>query len=194
MKKVFVSPLQEILDVHVTKVQDNVEEALRLFLKNYLDASSGVIYGLGVTQNVGLILNVLQGAILVDGFFGEIEGPITFALEGTSSPTDFRTDLIVASYEEIFDAFASGYVLLDVSTRTETIQSLPGRKFGTIKLEQLPNTTYLQRPADKIPICEVVLSSTTIDSVRDYRLYSTIGRFKDELQTSFNGLFYGSLY
>jgi hypothetical protein len=194
MKKVFVNPLQEILDVHVTGVQDYLEDALRMILKNYLGATSGVIHGLQPSINSGLILGLSNGAIVVDGIYGEFETPITLTLEGTSSPLDFRTDLIVASYEEIFDFFTSGYVLLDVSTRAETIQSLPSRKFGTIKLEQLQNTTYLQRPANKIPICEVTLNSTQIDSVADYRLFSTISRFKEELQIDFNSLFYGSLY
>jgi hypothetical protein len=194
MKKVFVSPLQEILDTHVTQVQDYLEDALKMMFSGYLESSSGVIYGLEPTIGTGLNLNIAIGSILMDGVYGEIESPTAVVLTGTSASGLFRDDLIVLSYEEIFDSQSSGYVLLDVVSRAEQIVSLPTRRFGAIKLEQLQDTTYLSRPSNKIPLCQVTVSNTGITSLIDYREYSLINRFKKELELGFSGFFYGSMY
>jgi hypothetical protein len=191
MKKVQVSPLQEILDTHIIRVQDYLEESLKMMFDNYLESSSGVISGLEPSAAGGLVVNLSDGSIMVDGIFGELEAPTGILLEGSSTT---RVDLLVASYEEILDTFSSGYILLDVVNRAEQIVSLPGRRFGTIVIEQLKDTNYLNRPSNKIPLCEVTITNTGITSLTDYRLFSTIGRFKKELQIGFNSLFYGSLY
>jgi hypothetical protein len=193
MKKVYVSPLQEILDTHVLRVQDYLEDALKMMFSGYLESTSGVIYGLDTNIGTGLELQIAVGAILVDGIFGEIEAPTAVVLEG-ALPSTTRDDLIVLSYEEVLDQAASGYVLLDVISRTEQIISAPSRKFGAIKLEQLQNTTYATRPLNKVPLCQVTVSDTGITSLIDYREYSLIQRFKKELELGFSGFFYGSMY
>jgi hypothetical protein len=194
MKKVYVSPLQEILDTHITQVQDYLEDALQVVFQNYLESTSGVIHGLAPTAGTGLVLNIASGAIILDGIYGELESATGITLQGSAVSGAFRTDLIVASYEEVLEDYASGYILLDTSTRTETITSLPGSRVGRIKIEQLTNTNYSTRPANKIPICQVIVSYNQITVVTDYRIFSTIERFKKELQLSFSGLFYGSMY
>lgn len=192
MKKVYVNPLQEILDTHVTKVQDYLEEALKMMFSNYLESTSGVIHGLAPTIASGnLSVNLASGAILISGVYGELEAATSVLVSLPSAGT--RTDMLVASYEEILDTYSSGYVLLDVVTRNEQIVSLPSRKFGAIKVEQLTNTTYATRPTNKIPLCEITLSSTQITSLTDYRQFSLIDRFKEGLELNFKGLFYGSM-
>lgn len=195
MKKVYVNPLQEILDTHITQVQDYLEDAMQMMFQNYLESSSGVIHGLAPSIGTGLTLNVASGAILLsDGLYGELEAATGITLQGSAVAGAFRTDLIVMSYEEVLDSTASGYILLDTTTRTEQITNLPSRRFGAIKFEQLTNTTYANRPSNKIPLCQVTVSFTGITALTDYRLYSLISRFKKEMELGFSGFFYGSMY
>lgn len=194
MKKVYVSPLQEILDTHITNVQDYLEQALQVVFNNYLESTSGVVHGLAPSAGTGLVLDIASGAILLDGLIGELDVATGLVLSGSAVSGAFRTDLIVASYEELLEDYASGYILVDTSTRTESIVSLPSERVGRIKFEQLTNTTYATRPSNKIPICEVTVSYTGITALTDYRLYSLINRFKKELELGFSGFFYGSMY
>lgn len=192
MKKVFVSPLQEILDVHVLQVQEYLEDALQILFSSYLESSSGVIIGLTPTNSTSEITIAAGSLLMSDGLFAELEAPTGVVVSPTTSGT--RVDMLVAEYEEVLDSYSSGYVLLDVVSRTEQIQSLPSRKFGKIKFTLLSSTDFLNRPLNKIPICEVTVGTSGITSLIDYREMSLINRFKKELELGFSGFFYGSMY
>lgn len=188
MKKLYVQPLQELLNTHVTGAQDYLEQAFTLFASDLMQISSGVITGLAVTNPSGALLNISIGSIFQGGVFGQLESTsgLVVAYPGVGT----RTDLVVASYIEVLDTYATGYVLQDVTTRLETIQNLPSRKFGAVKIELLTSTTANTCPANKIPLYEVTSSTSAITGIVDTRLFAKIQRFVTDIQQDFMNLWY----
>jgi hypothetical protein len=126
--------------------------------------------------------------VLQDGLYGELTEATGFVVSKPLSGT--RTDMIVASYEEAFADYASGFVLLDTATRVEQVVTLPNTKQGQIKFEQLQNTTIASVPSGKIPVCQITLSTSAITSLVDARTYTKIQK---AISSSFSNLFYGSM-
>jgi hypothetical protein len=191
MKKVYVSGLyrQEILDSHILNIQDYVEAAIQTFVKDFMGANDGVLFGLEPSITVGgQSVTIASGTVLQDGLYGELTEATGFVVSKPLSGT--RTDMIVASYEEAFADYASGFVLLDTATRVEQVVTLPNTKQGQIKFEQLQNTTILNVPSGKIPVCQITLSTSAITSLVDARTYTKIQK---AISSSFSNLFYGSM-
>lgn len=190
MKKVYVSGLyrQEILDKHVLDIQDYVEQAIKTFAIGYMNTGNGVLLGLTPSTSDNQAITLSSGVIVENGVYGELTASTGILL---SKPTSgVRTDLLVASYEEVFTDFASGFVLLDPATRVEQVITLPGAKMGQIKFEQLINTNKSNIPSNKIPICEVTLNPSSIISLSDIRTYANLNKTVTAA-TSFSNLFYG---
>ncbi len=188
MKKVYVAELQEILNTHITGVQDYLEQAITLLMDPFLQVSSGVVTNLAVSSGVIDTIVVATGSIYQDGVFGQLESASGLVLSLPSSGT--RTDLIVAYYQEVLDSPSSGFVLLDVSTGQEAVQTNPTRKFGAVRIQQLTGTTYVTRPSNKIPLCEIVVNSSGLVSLTDARIYSRITRLQMDLKLNFRNMFY----
>lgn len=190
MKKVYVSGLyrQEILDKHVLDIQDYVEQAIKTFAVNFMNTGNGVLVGLDASTLDNQIVTISSGIIVQDGVYGELNASTGLVLSKPASGV--RTDLIVASYEEVLTDFASGFVLLDPATRVEQVITLPGSKTGQIKFEQLINTNKSNIPSNKIPICEVTLDQSSIISLSDIRTYANLNKTVTAA-TSFSNLFYG---
>lgn len=188
MKKLFTSPLQEILANDITIVQDYIEQAFSMFMGNFLDTSSGVITGLSVTSGTISSLNIATGILYQDLVYGQLESTSGLVLSLPSSGT--RTDLIVGSYLEVLDQAVTGKVLLSVETGQITNQTLPKRKFGAIKIEQLTNTTYATRPSTKVPLAVITVNSSGLTSISDVRIYSRIQRLQSDFQQNFVNMFY----
>lgn len=188
MKKIYVGPLSEILSSHITTGADYLEEAFTLFAQDLMQISSGIVAGLAVTSGSLTTVSVATGSIFMNGVFGQLESASGITVSTPVSGT--RTDLLVAYYSQILDTPSSGFVLLDVSTGTETIQDNPSRYFGAIVIEQLTNTSYATRPSNKVPLCELTLNSSGITGISDVRLYAAIQRFQSDLQTWYNGIFF----
>lgn len=188
MKKVAISPLQEILSSHIITNQDYIEEALGVFTNNLMQISSGVISGLAVSSGSLTTISVATGYLYQNSVYGTLESASGVTISTPVSGT--RTDLIVGYYSQVYDSPSSGYVLLDVSAGTETIQDNPSRYFGAIIIEQLTNTSYATRPSNKVPLCELTLNSSGITGISDVRLYAAIQRFQSDLQTWYNGIFF----
>lgn len=191
MKKVYVSGLyrQEILDTHILNIQDYVEDAIKTFVKDFMGANDGVLFGLAPSISVGgQSVSIASGTVLQDGVYGELTEATGFIVSKPVSGT--RTDMIVASYEEAYADYASGFVLLDPATRVEQVVTLPNSKQGQIKFEQLQNTTATSVPSGKIPICQITLSSSAITGLTDARTYTKIQK---AISSSFSNLFYGSM-
>lgn len=190
MKKLYIQPLQELLNTHVTGTQDYLEQAFTLFASDLMQISSGVITGLTVTSVSGALLNVAIGSIFQGGVFGQLEGVSGLMVSFPASGS--RTDLVVASYVEVLDTYATGYIIQDVTTRIETIQNLPSRKFGGITLQILSSTTAATCPANKIPLYEVTSNSSSVTGVVDTRTFSRVQRFVTDIQQDFFNFFYSS--
>lgn len=190
MKKVYVSGLyrQEILDKHVLDIQDYVEQAIKTFAIGFMNTGNGVLLGLNPSILGSQSIAISSGVIVENGIYGELASSTGVVLSFPSSGT--RTDLLVASYEEVFTDYASGFVLLDPATRVEQVITIPGSKTGQIKFEQLTNVNKSNIPSNKIPICEVVLNSSSITSLLDIRTYANLNKTVTAA-TSFSNLFYG---
>lgn len=153
-----------------------------------MQVSSGVISGLSVSLGSLTTLNVATGHIFQDSVFGTLEASSGVTLSLPSSGT--RTDLLVAYYSELLDSVSSGFVLLDVSLGTESIEENPTRQFGSVVIQQLTNTTYATRPADKIPLYEIGLDSFGVTSLIDVRVYARIQRLQEDIQQNFKNMFF----
>lgn len=188
MKKTRVIALQEILANHITDVQNYTEEAIGLFMDSFMQVSSGVISGLAVSSGGTGSISVATGYIFQDSVFGQLESASGVTLSLPSSGT--RTDLIVGYYEEVADTITSGYVLAAVGSDIETVEDLPSRNFGAIIIQQLTNTTYAGRPSNKVPLCEITVTSSGITSLSDVRVYSRIQRLQEDFQQNFHSMFF----
>lgn len=188
MKKTYVTPLQEILDTDITNVQEYLEQAFAVFATDLLQISSGVISGLAVSSGSLTTLSVATGYIHMDRVFGALESASGITLSLPVSGT--RTDLLVAYYSEVYDTPATGYVLLDVSLGTESIQTRNTRKFGSIVIEQLTDTSYATRPYNKVPLCELTMSSSGVTAMSDVRIYARIMRLQDDFAQNFHSMFF----
>lgn len=191
MKKVYVSgsQRQEILDSHILNIQEYVEAAIQTFVRDFMGANDGVLLGLEPSITVGgQSVTIASGTVLQNGTYGELTASTGFVVSKPTSGT--RTDMIVASYEEVFADYASGFILLDPVTRIEQVVTLPNTKQGQIKFEQLQNTTITNVPSGKVPICQITLSTSAITSLTDARSYTKIQK---AVSSSFSNLFYGSM-
>lgn len=189
MKKVYVSgsQRQEILDSHILNVQEYVEAAIQTFVRDFMGANDGVLTGLEPTITVGgQSVTIASGAVLQNGVYGELTASTGLVVSKPTSGT--RTDMIVASYEEVLADYASGFILLDPVTRIEQVVTLPNTKQGQIKFEQLQNTTIVNVPSGKVPICQITLSTSAITSLTDARTYTKIQK---AITSGFTNLFYG---
>lgn len=189
MKKVYVSgsQRQEILDSHILNIQEYVEAAIQTFVRDFMGANDGVLFGLEPSITVGgQSVTIASGTVLQNGVYGELTTSTGFVVSKPTSGT--RTDMIVASYEEVFADYASGFILLDPVTRIEQVVTLPNTKQGQIKFEQLQNTTIANVPSGKVPICQITLSTSAITSLTDARTYTKIQK---ATTSGFTNLFYG---
>jgi hypothetical protein len=188
MKKRICNPLQEILAQDITIVQDYIEDAFGMFMGQFLDTSSGVIRGLAVSSGGIATLNIATGYIYHNEVYGELESVSGLVL--SLPPSGTRTDLIVASYLEVSDQSVTGKVLLSVDTGQTSIQTSPKRNFGAVIIEQLSNTTAASVPAGKIPLAQIIVSSSTVTSITDVRVYARIQRLQADFQQNFVNMFY----
>lgn len=189
MKKVYVSGAQrqEILDSHILNIQEYVEDAIQTFVRDFMGANDGVLFGLESSiVSGGQSVLIASGTIMQDGIYGELTASTGLIVSKPLSGT--RTDMIVASYTEEFTDYASGFILLDPTTRVEQVVTLPNAKQGVIKLEQLQNTTVTSVPSNKVPICQITLSTSAITSILDARVYTKVQK---AITSSFTNLFYG---
>lgn len=162
MKKTNVASLQELRYQDIQNLNDYLEDAFKLFGSDLLSINDGIIKGLNVTQSGASGLVVASGAIFKSGVWGELEGAgsgFVVTLPGAGT----RTDVVVASYQEVQDTPGSGYVLLDTTTRIEQVVNANRRKFGSVKLEYLTNTAVA--PAGKLLVAKVTCSSGSITAV-----------------------------
>ena len=188
MQKRVVSPLQEILAEDITIVQDYIENAFGMFMGQFLDVSSGVIRGLAVSSGGVSSLSIATGYVYQNEVYGSLESVSGLVLSMPASGT--RTDLIVASYLEVLDQAVTGKVLLSVDTGQTTTQTNPKREFGAVLIEQLTSTDYASRPSNKVPLAEISLSSSSIQSITDVRIYARIQRLQADFQQNFVNMFY----
>lgn len=188
MEKRAVSPLQEILADDITIVQNYLENAFGMFMDQFLDVSTGVIRGLAVSTGSVSSLSIATGYIYQNQVYGCLESASGLVLSLPVSGT--RTDLIVASYIEVLDQAVTGKVLLSVDTGQTTTQTNPKRRFGAILIEQLTNTDYAARPSNKVPLAEISVSSSSVQSITDVRIYAKIQRLQVDFQQNFINMFY----
>ncbi len=188
MKKLNISPLQEILANDLIVSQEYLEQAFSMFMGNFLDTSSGVITGLAVSSGSISSLSIATGIVYQDTVYGQLESVSGLVLSLPVSGT--RTDLIVGSYLEVLDQAVSGKVLLSVDTGQVSIQTLPKRKFGAVVIEQLTNTTYASRPSNKVPLAVITVNSSGLVTISDVRIYSRIQRLQADFQQNFVNMFY----
>lgn len=188
MRKVYIQALQEILADHIIRNGDYLEQAFGMFMSDFLQVSSGVISGLAVSSGSTGTISVATGYLFQDSVYGHLEAAsgLTLSLPVSGS----RSDLIVGYYDEIEDTITSGYVLTAVGSAIETIEELPSRKIGAIIIEQLANTTYATRPYNKVPLCEITVSSSGITALSDVRIYSRIQRLQEDFQQNFHSMFF----
>lgn len=188
MRKVHVTALQEILAGHITDNQEYLEQAIGMWMTDFMQVSSGVITGLAVSSGGTGLISVATGYLFQDRVFGHLESASGLTLSLPSSGT--RTDLIVGYYNQVLDTVTSGYVLTAVGSGIETIEELPSRKFGAITIQQLTNTTYATRPSNKVPLCEITVSSSGITAISDVRVYSRIQRLQQDFKQTYYNFFY----
>lgn len=188
MKKIRIQALQEILASHLTDSHEYLEDAFGMFMSDFLQVSSGVISGLAVSSGGTGSISVATGYLFQDSVFGQLEAASGLTLSLPSSGS--RTDLIVGYYQEVEDQITSGYVLTAVGSAVETIEELPSRKIGAIIIEQLTDTTYATRPNNKVPLCEIDVTSAGITSLSDVRIYARIQRLQQDFQQDFYNMFY----
>ena len=178
MKKRLVSPLFESLADDINIQEDYLEDDLSLMFEHVLNASVGIIYGLDITQINSTSIEVSSGAILSTNFkFGELEGTSGLVI---NLPIDANPHVhtVVAQYQEFNDTESSGYVLIDVSTRTETIETVARRKFGGITLSIAYDTDQSNVGAGYVPLAELNVTSGGIQAIE------TSGRVVSTMETS----------
>jgi hypothetical protein len=188
MKKTNPKTRQEITAQMISLMSDYLEDSFSTFMGDFMQASSGVYTGLGITQSGASGFSIATGGIFQYNKFGGLESASGMTVTLPTSGT--RTDLVVAYYEEVLDMPGSGYILVDVETREEQIQTNPQRRFGACRLGVLQNTTYATRPANRVPLYELSLSTSTITSISDVRTYAAIQRFVTDIEQDWMGLFY----
>lgn len=159
-----------------------------MMLDPFLQVSSGVVNGLAVSSGTLTTVSISTGNLYQDGKFGTLESASGVTLSVPATGT--RTDLMVASYQEVYDQPVSGFVLLDVSSGDEAIEDNPSRRFGAAIIQQLTNTTYATCPAGKIPLCELYLNSSGMTGLSDVRVYARIQRLQADFQQNFKNMFY----
>jgi hypothetical protein len=178
MKKVNVASQQEILASHVNTMADYLEQALSLMSANVLKITAGVVAGLTATYTSGAVspsVSIASGSIFTSsGVYGELESAsginVTLPVSGT------RVDTLVAYYQEVYDSPSSGNILMDVTTRVESVGTVFNRRFGSIQIALIQNT-----PASSITsgivLHEVTSSSTGIVAVVDKRVFTNTTLF-----------------
>lgn len=165
MKKTNVSPLSEIVSDDIQTINNYVEDAFRLFAADLLVVNNGVVKGLVVSEESSGSVSVASGIIYHEGYLGELEsasGSISIEIP-TGAVT--RIDCVVAYYEEIEDTPGSGYVLTDVTTRIEQIQTDNTRRLGAALITVLQDTTAGSVSSGYIVLAEVDVTSGGITAV-----------------------------
>lgn len=190
MKKTNVQPLQEVLASHVNNLGDYVENALQLFMSGFLRVTDGVMVGYDLTSGAVTSFSVGTGAIIQNGIIGELESACGLVVTLPTSGT--RTDLVVARYAEIQDTPLNSNVLLNVSTREQTIQAIQSRRLGQSQISILQSTTFGTVPAGYIPLYEVYLNTTSITGYSDVRQVARITRLDEDLGLNFKLMFYSA--
>lgn len=167
MKKTNVSPLHEIKSTDIQRLNDYLEDAVKLFAQSLLKTTNGTITGLNVTKVDANTFAVAPGAIYINGFFGELESPGSGSIDITLPTSGTRTDTIAAYYEEVEDTPGSGYVLVDVSdeARAEQLETNNTRKLGAAKIQVYQGTAVGSIPADRTPIATLTVTNTGITTV-----------------------------
>lgn len=190
MKKTNPQSGQEIVSQDIADINDYLEDAISVFLGDYMSCSSGVYIGLSGSTSGSNGFTISTGGIFQYNKFGSLEASsgvtVTFPTGGV------RTDLVVAYYEEVEDTPVSGYILVDVTTREESIETNPSRRFGACKIQVLTSTTFATCPSTKIPLYELTLSTSAITATSDVRSYSRVQRFVTDIQQDFYNMFYSA--
>lgn len=204
MKKTIISAGQEILDSHIISVQDNVENALQLVLKDFMESTDGVINGLyrsdvNILGSATVEITFGKGSILLDGKYSghriidfNTGNTVTLSIPSSGSVTY----MISAGSKTVNVDEVVLYELVNVETR-QTEEKLVPTQTASIVEFIVTNGGYANRPLDKIPLFEITVPSNMASggnlTVVDYRKYSEIVRFRKGLQLGFKGLFYGSM-
>lgn len=188
MKKTNVQPLQEVLAAHVNNLGDYVENALQLFISDFLRVTDGVMVGYDLSSGSITTFTIGTGVIVQDGIIGELESVCGLVVSLPAVGT--RTDLVVARYAEIQDTPLTSNVLLNVTTREQTIQAINSRRLGQSQISILQDTTFATVPAGYVPLYEVYLSPSGITGFADVRLSARVTRFDEDLGINFKLMFY----
>lgn len=188
MKKTNVKPLQEVKATHVNALGDYVENALQLLLKDWMRTTDGVLIGYDLSSGGISSFTIGTGAINQDGIIGQLESACGLVIALPTVGT--RTDLVVAKYAEIEDTPVTSNVLLNVTTREETIQAINSRRFGQSQISVLQNTTFGTCPAGFVPLWEVYSNTSMIFGYSDVRLIARISRLDEDLGLNFKMMFY----
>lgn len=166
MKKTNVIALNEIKAGDIQRINDYLEETIQLLTSKMLNATNGVITGLTVTQTAGQNnkIDVSSGAVHINGLFAQLEstsGAITLTLPGAGT----STYTVAAYYQEVLDTPASGYVLVDVNTRVEQVQTNPTRRFGACKIQAFTGAAPGSLSSGYVILATVTCSTTAITAI-----------------------------
>jgi hypothetical protein len=164
MKKTNVQPLQEVKAQDIQNVNQYVEQLISLLSQNLMGATDGVIQGMQVSLLGNNIVSIASGAIFQQGLFGQLESA-SGQLINLSPTSANKYDTIAAYYQEVLDTPQNGYILLDVVTRIETIQSNPTRRLGAALIKYLENTPASGCPSGYIALAQVTSTSGGITLV-----------------------------
>lgn len=170
MKKRNATALSEILYQDINKIGDFTEDFQKLLFQNVLGLTSGVITGLNVSLDAPSGVFVAAGSMVDSSFaYGELEGVSGVSLETLPEDGSTRYDIVTAKYLEIADSPGASYVLIDVESRTQSIQNVYRRKFGSIVIEIIEDTTSGALTGGRIPLAQLEVTSGGIDVITDLR-------------------------
>jgi hypothetical protein len=196
MKKTFITPQQEVLDTHIISVQDNVENAFQMVLRDFMESTDGVLFGLNwvdATQVSDTMAEVTfsNGAIIKDGIFSTHKQ--TSENKAFLPLSESITTYMISAYSEVVETdLEYVYRLTDVSTRTEELVIRPNSKESVVKF-RVTAGGYNSMPSGDTPLFLVQNLDSPQESLTDFRKPSEIVRFRKGLQLGFKGLFYGSM-
>lgn len=165
MKKRYVTTLTEALSQDILQQGEHIEDALMFTFEYLLGVTSGVVYGLDVTQSDSDTISVAIGAMInYDYRYGELEAAsgVTIDLPVTAGN---HTYTVYARFEQVLDSASQGYKLIDTATRTETTVTVPRRKFGAVIIEVAEDTESTDINSQYVPLAELTVTTGGIQSV-----------------------------
>lgn len=180
MRKRIVYPYRQILAKDVNDISDNVEVTFQTFTKDILGVSSGVVSGFDNSQLLADTVRIFPGTYSDgSGTFYELLNYADIVVNGSAG-----TKRIYGLIGESETEPVSGYVLLDVSTQTETFSEVNSIVYDSVTIGI--NTSI---PASGFPICDVDWNGSSIVAITDVRQVCT---FFNSLPLSLQAQYIGS--